>query len=314
MYTRKQEQGSGETSLSGEDSAANSSQDRTLASSVVVSLRLRPSIKSALDSYTASQGVTRSETLARCVVAGLEALHRAQGARLDGGEGASQNLARQRLAFFAVSGPTTLGILRLLARWATEIGGLKTSEDDLLDEVWSVGAAEWAQLVEEAEPAGGDRSAGASPDLGRNGLPARKTNEPHAPPRRMPRSDVRFDPQWLARVEAFARSEGITRSRAIRELAGMGLDLVDEGDGIPMGRVDEVLEAIESEKRLMAPLGAATLGILRLLVHWATQTGGLRVSEDELLAEVRTAGEEEWQQLSEKACGLSSDLDDQGEG
>src|SRR5437899_726380 len=136
MYTRKQEQGSGETSLSGEDSAANSAQDRTRASSVVVSLRLRPSIKSALDSYTASQGVTRSETLARCVVAGLEALHRAQGARLEGGEGASQSLARQRLAFFAVSGPTTLGILRLLARWATEIGGLKTSEDDLLEEVW----------------------------------------------------------------------------------------------------------------------------------------------------------------------------------
>ena len=233
MYTPKQEQGSRETSLRGEDSAANSQQDRTLATSVVVSLRLRPSVKSALDSYTASQGVTRSETLARCVVAGLEALHRAQGARLEGGEGASENLARQRLAFFTVSGPTTLGILRLLARWATEIGGLKTSEDDLLEEVWSVGAAEWAQVVEEAEPAGGDRSAGASPDPGRNGLPARKTNEPHAPPRRMPRSDVRFDTQRLARVEAFAKSEGITRSRAIRELAGG-----NEGSGHPGGEHD----------------------------------------------------------------------------
>jgi len=241
------------------------------------------------------------------MVAGLEALRRPSGSRLGGAEGASQDLARQRLAFFAVSGPTTLGILRLLARWATEIGGLKTSEDDLLEEVWSVGAAEWEQVVEDAEPAENDRSAGTSSHRVRNGLPVGKTNEPHAPTKPMPRSDVRFDPHLRARVEAFAKSEGITRSRAIRELAGMGLDLVDGQEGIPMGRVDEVLEAIESEKRLMAPLGAATLGILRLLAHWATQTGGLRVSEDELLAEVRTAGEEEWQQLSERACGLPPD-------
>jgi hypothetical protein len=41
--------------------------------------------------------------------------------------------------------------------------------------------------------------------------------------------------------------------------------------------------------------------VVRLLAHWATQTGGLRVDEDELLAEVRTVGSEEWEQAVAEA-------------
>jgi hypothetical protein len=36
--------------------------------------------------------------------------------------------------------------------------------------------------------------------------------------------------------------------------------------------------------------------MLRLLAHWAVQGGGVKVSEDELLAEVRTVGADEWEQ------------------
>ena len=42
-------------------------------------------------------------------------------------------------------------------------------------------------------------------------------------------------------------------------------------------------------------LGPPTFGMLRLLAHWATQAGGVKVNEDELLAELRTVGADEWE-------------------
>ncbi len=50
------------------------------------------------------------------------------------------------------------------------------------------------------------------------------------------------------------------------------------------------------------------LGVLRLLAHWSVQTEGLRVSEDALLAEVRTVGAEEWEQATAQAERLRGDL------
>ena len=41
--------------------------------------------------------------------------------------------------------------------------------------------------------------------------------------------------------------------------------------------------------------------MLRLLAHWAVQGGGVKVSEDELLAEVRTVGADEWEQAVAEA-------------
>ena len=42
-------------------------------------------------------------------------------------------------------------------------------------------------------------------------------------------------------------------------------------------------------------IGPAALATPRILAHWAAQTGGLRVSEDELLAEGQLVADEEWQ-------------------
>ena len=36
--------------------------------------------------------------------------------------------------------------------------------------------------------------------------------------------------------------------------------------------------------------------MLRLLAHWASQSGGVKVNEDELLAELRSVGADEWEQ------------------
>jgi hypothetical protein len=208
-----------------------------------------------------------------------------------------------------------MGILRLLALWAVEIGGLKgVSEEELLEEVWSVGAGEWEQAVEESEVDPPDQSGAAFKERFRVETVLTKARPSGKPKERMPKPDVRFDPALLRRVDAFAGGEGITRSRAVRELCGMSLDLIESKKGVTQGRIDELLESIESEKRLMAHLGTATVGILRLLAHWATQTGGLRVSEDELVAEVRTAGHEEWDQISGEAAGRLRGAGAEGEG
>jgi hypothetical protein len=57
-----------------------------------------------------------------------------------------------------------------------------------------------------------------------------------------------------------------------------------------------VLGAIESVRVAVELLGPSTLGTQRLLAHWAARDGDVRVSEDELLAEVRSVGADEWEQ------------------
>jgi hypothetical protein len=72
-------------------------------------------------------------------------------------------------------------------------------------------------------------------------------------------------------------------------------------EGVPGGRVEELLGAIESVRLAVELLGPPTLGTQRLLAHWAARDGGVKVSEDELLAEVRTVGADEWEQAVAEA-------------
>jgi len=72
-------------------------------------------------------------------------------------------------------------------------------------------------------------------------------------------------------------------------------------EGVPGGRVEELLGAIESVRVAVELLGPPTLGTQRLLAHWAARDGGVKVSEDELLAEVRTVGADEWEQAVAEA-------------
>jgi len=47
-------------------------------------------------------------------------------------------------------------------------------------------------------------------------------------------------------------------------------------------------------------LGPPTFGMLRLLAHWASRTD-VKVAEDELLAELRSVGADEWEQAVAEA-------------
>lgn len=102
-------------------------------------------------------------------------------------------------------------------------------------------------------------------------------------------------------IDSYAEAHGITRSRAAQHYLAIARETLREREGVPRGRADELLEALGGVRAAVDILGPPTLGMLRLLAHWAVQGGGLKVNEDELLAEVRTVGADEWEQAVAEA-------------
>lgn len=123
-------------------------------------------------------------------------------------------------------------------------------------------------------------------------------NQPQAPSEQEPLRWVsaRLEPHLIRSLDAHAEKAGVTRSDAIRDCLAIGLETIAERAGIPAGRAEELLQALDGLRTAVDILGPPTFGILRLLAHWSTQGGGLKVSEDELLAEVRAVGGDEWEQ------------------
>jgi hypothetical protein len=103
-------------------------------------------------------------------------------------------------------------------------------------------------------------------------------------------------PSLRREIDNYAHAHGITRSRAVGEYLWIAHETLAERDGIPASRADDIMEVLEGLRVIVELLGPPSLGMLRLLAHWATRTGGLKVAEDELLAEVRTVGADDWEQ------------------
>ena len=112
---------------------------------------------------------------------------------------------------------------------------------------------------------------------------------------------ARLEPQLIRELVAHAEKAGMTRSDAIRDCLAIGLETVAERGGIPAGRAEQLLEAIDGLRAAVDILGPPTFGMLRLLAHWATHGGGVKVNEDELLAEFRAVGGDEWEQAIAEA-------------
>ncbi len=127
---------------------------------------------------------------------------------------------------------------------------------------------------------------------------------------------ARIPPALVREIEGHAKLTGITRSDAIRECLTVGLETIRGREGVPGGRIEEVLGAIETVRVAVELLGPPTLGTQRLLAHWATRDGGVKVNEDELLAELRAVGADEWEQAiseAERALPGPSTLDPERE-
>ncbi len=123
---------------------------------------------------------------------------------------------------------------------------------------------------------------------------------------------ARIPPALVREIDSHATRTGVTRSDAIRECLAVGMETIQGRQGVPGGRIEEVLGAIESVRVAVELLGPPTLGTQRLLAHWATRDGGVKVAEDELLAELRAVGADEWEQAvseAERALPGPSTLD-----
>jgi hypothetical protein len=102
-------------------------------------------------------------------------------------------------------------------------------------------------------------------------------------------------------IDAYAEAHGLSRSRAAGHYLAIARETMREREGVPGGRADELLEALDGLRAGLDILGPPTFAVLRLLAHWATQSGSVKVSEDELLAELRTVGADEWEQATAEA-------------
>jgi hypothetical protein len=112
----------------------------------------------------------------------------------------------------------------------------------------------------------------------------------------LPSFTARIPPDLVREIEAHANRSGTTRSEAIRECLAVGVETIQNRDGVPGGRVEELLGAIECVRLLLEILGPPTFGTRRLLAHWATRDRAVKVSEEELMAEVRVVSADEREQ------------------
>jgi len=112
---------------------------------------------------------------------------------------------------------------------------------------------------------------------------------------------IRLDEGLQQRVAAYASREGLTQGEAISALLYLGLEFAERQRAGLKEDIEDLQRELRDVRQMVDVLAPAALGTQRILSHWAAQTGGLRVSEDELLAEGRMVAEEEWQgQLAER--------------
>jgi hypothetical protein len=112
---------------------------------------------------------------------------------------------------------------------------------------------------------------------------------------------VRLDAGLQDRVKAYAEREQLAVGEALPALLYLGLEFAERQRTGLKEDIEDVQRDLADVKQMLDVLGPASLGVQRILAHWAAQTGGLRVTEDELLAEGRMVADEEWQgQLAER--------------
>jgi hypothetical protein len=126
---------------------------------------------------------------------------------------------------------------------------------------------------------------------------------------------ITLDAALQERIGAYAGREALTVAEAISALLYVGLEFAERQRGGIKEDIEGLQRQLRDLKEMVDVLGPAALGTQRILVHWAAQTGGLRVSEDELLAEGRLVADEEWQgQLGERGILSPSALAEKPEG
>ena len=106
---------------------------------------------------------------------------------------------------------------------------------------------------------------------------------------------VRLDAGLQERVAAYAAREGLPVGESLSALLYLGLEFAERQRTGLKEDIEDLQRELRDLKQMVDVIGPAALGTQRILAHWAAQTGGLRVTEDELLAEGQLVADEEWQ-------------------
>lgn len=116
-----------------------------------------------------------------------------------------------------------------------------------------------------------------------------------------------------AALQAAARAAQVPESEYVRELLTWAVSVRVDGNRGGIREDENLLERLENLAARLDDIGISTRAAVRLLAHWATQAGAVRVSEDELLAELRAVGRDDWQQAVEE-MGEGTAAPDAGRG
>jgi hypothetical protein len=128
------------------------------------------------------------------------------------------------------------------------------------------------------------------------------------PKSRLQDCHLRFDEAVRTKLESYCEREGLSLARAVRKLLLEALDR-DKNARLDQEWKDSTAAAELFQMRaeqaqffarlfhFIRRLGRSAFGAERLLVHWAGTSGSLGVTEDELLAEIRSVGENLVQQV-----------------
>lgn len=93
--------------------------------------------------------------------------------------------------------------------------------------------------------------------------PNRRRSSPASRPVPPPAEDslqwvtARLSPGLVREIEAHAKRTGTTRSDAIREALAVGMETIRAREGVPSGRVEEILGALEGIRAALDILGSA---------------------------------------------------------
>jgi hypothetical protein len=79
---------------------------------------------------------------------------------------------------------------------------------------------------------------------------------------------VKVDAGLRREIDAYAEAHGVSRSRAAGHYLAIARETIHEREGVPAGRADELLEAVDRLRAAVDILGPPTFGVLRLLAHW----------------------------------------------
>jgi hypothetical protein len=96
------------------------------------------------------------------------------------------------------------------------------------------------------------------------------------------------------RLSEYAKAQGIPLDEAVQLALQMGVEFCERGRAERLDQLDDLTREMQELKACLHALGPAAFGTNLLLVHWATTTGGLRVTPEELAHEFKAVARMEW--------------------